>query len=94
MEVIEVSERAKQELKRILMDHVDNPQAGLRLTASEPSQFGLGLDVEMPGDEVVEHEGAKVLLVTKEVAESLQGITMDVQETSGGPKIVLVEQSD
>lgn len=92
--MIEVSERAKQELKRILMDHVDNPQAGLRLTASEPSQFGLGLDVEMPDDQVVEHEGSKVLLVTKELAVSLQGITMDVQETSGGPKLVLLEPSD
>jgi Fe-S cluster assembly iron-binding protein IscA len=92
--VIEVSDPAKQELKRILMDHVDNPQAGLRLTASELGQFGLGLDVEMPGDQVVEYEGSKVLLVTKEVAVSLQGITMDVQETSGGPKLVLLEQLD
>ena len=92
--MIEVSERAKQELKKILMDHVDNPQAGLRLTASEPGQFGLGLDVEMPGDQVVEHEGSKVLLVTKELAASLQGIQMDVQETPQGPKIVLLEQPD
>jgi hypothetical protein len=48
----------------------------------------------MPDDQVVEHEGSKVLLVTKELAVSLQGITMDVQETSGGPKLVLLEQSD
>ena len=92
--MIEVSEQAKVELKRILMNYVDNPQAGLRLTPAESGLFGLGIDVEMPGDEVVEHEGSKVLIIAKELAANLQGITMDVQDTPDGPKIVLLEQPD
>jgi hypothetical protein len=43
------------------------------------------------GDEVVEHEGSKVLIIAKELAANLQGITMDVQDTPDGPKIVLLE---
>jgi Fe-S cluster assembly iron-binding protein IscA len=89
--MIEVSEQAKVELKRILMNHVDNPQAGFRLTPAEFGLFGLGIDVEMPGDEVVEHEGSKVLLIAKELAVNLQGITMDVKDTPDGLKIVLLE---
>ncbi len=90
--MIEVSDQAKVELKKILMNYVDNPQAGLRLAPAESGLFGLGIDVEMPGDEVVEHEGSKVLIIAKELAVNLKGITMDVQDTPDGPKIVLLEQ--
>jgi hypothetical protein len=45
--MIEVSEQAKVEPKRILMKYADNPQAGLRLTPADSGLFGLGIDVEM-----------------------------------------------
>jgi len=54
-----VTERARQELERILLDNVDNPEAGLRLTARESGRLGLAIDVERPGDQVVEHDGSK-----------------------------------
>jgi Fe-S cluster assembly iron-binding protein IscA len=91
--MIGVTERAKQELKRILVANVDNPQAGLRLTAGELGQLGLGIDTEMPGDTVVEYEGSKVLMVEQKLADRLQGISLDVEDTPEGPRLVIVKES-
>ena len=63
--MLAVTERAKEELKRMLSAKADNPQAGLRLTPSSPNKFALGIDTEMSGDQVVMHEGLKVLLAKK-----------------------------
>ena len=87
--MIGVTERARHELKRVLSDNVDNPQAGLRLTTSSTGQFGLGIDIEAPGDQVVEHEGSKVLLVEQELVDQLEGVTIDVEDTPEGPKLAI-----
>ena len=89
--MIDVTERAKQELKKILSAKVDNPLAGLRLITSGPrGQFGFSIDVEMPGDQVVEYEGSKVLLVEDELATRLKGNTLDMEDTADGPELVLL----
>ena len=90
--MIGVTERAKQELKRILSAKVDNPQAGLRFISSGPDQFGLSIDIEMPGDQVVQHEGSKVLLVEHELATRLEGHILDFEDTPDGKNFVLVER--
>ena len=74
--MLAVNGRAKEELKRILSAKVDNPQAVVRLITSRPGEFDLGIDVEMPGDYVVEHRSVKVLLVEHELASSLEGYTL------------------
>jgi len=92
--MIAVTERAKEELKRILSAKVDNPQAGLRLlTSGPPGQFGLGIDVEMPGDQVVKHEGSKVLLVEQGLATSLERHILDVENTPDGLEFVVLKES-
>ena len=87
--MIGVTESALQELKRILFANVDMPQARLRLTARDQGELGLGIDIEMPGDQVVEHEGSKVLIVEQGLAASLGGITLDVDDTPEGPQLVI-----
>jgi len=87
--MIDVTERAKQELKKILSSKVDNPLAGLRLSTSG-GQFAFSIDVEMPGDQVVEYEGSKVLLVEGELATRLEGHTLDIEDTADGPGLVLL----
>ena len=91
--MLKVTQRAKEELKRILSAKVDNPKAGVRLTASGPDKFGLGIDVEMPGDQVVKHKSSKVLLMENELATSLEGQTLDFTGTAEGPKFVLIKES-
>jgi Fe-S cluster assembly iron-binding protein IscA len=89
--MIGVTDRAKQQLKKTLSDNVDTPQAGIRLVARAEGQLGLGIDVENPGDQVVEFEGSKVLMVEKDLASSLTGVTLDVEDTEEDAKLVLID---
>ena len=89
--MIAVTQRAKKELRKKLSVKADNPQAALRLTTPFPGQFGLSIDVEMPGDQVVEHKGSKVLLVEPGLAGHLEGHTLDIEDTADGPKLVILE---
>ena len=88
--MIGITQRAKDELKRMLTDNTDNCQAGLRLIDRGEGKLGLGVDIEMPGDHVVEHEGLKVLLVNEQLAGLLSGITIDAEDTNEGTELVLI----
>ncbi|MBA7530585.1 hypothetical protein ES705_22793 [subsurface metagenome] len=91
--MIDVTERARQELKRILSRKVDMPQARLRLIANDHGGLGLGIDIEAPGDQVVECEGSKVLIVEPRLAANLKGVTLDVDDNSEGAELVISEKS-
>lgn len=91
--MIEVTERAKNELKKILAEKVDNPLAVLRLTSSHTG-FGLILDVEMPGDETFEYENTKILVVERALADSIEKLTLDVEDTPEGPELVVVKAQE
>lgn len=87
--MLEVTESAKQLLKETLQAHTDDPETSIRLSMKEEGQFGMVLDGESEGDQVVEHEGAKVLLVAPGLATTLEGSTLDVQDTAEGPKLFI-----
>lgn len=87
--MINVTERAKKELKKLLVATVEHPLARLRLTSGSRDKIGLGIDVELPGDKTVEFEGVTVLLVGQDLAPTLKGITLDVDDTPDGPQLVL-----
>ena len=91
--MIDVTGRARQELKRILSEKVDMPQARLRIMDRGQGKLGLGVDIEAPGDHVVEYEGLTVLIIEPGLAANLKGVTLDVDDTSDGPKLVISEKS-
>jgi Fe-S cluster assembly iron-binding protein IscA len=92
--MIHITERAKQELIKILSKKVDWPGARLRLMSRSQGKLGLGVDIEAPGDHIVEYKGVKVLVVAPELAKSLQGVTLDVDDTPEGAELVISEKSD
>jgi len=65
----------------------------LRLTANAQGQLGLAIDVERQGDQAVEHEDSKVLLVEKGLADTLQRIAIDVEDTPEGARLVISSES-
>ena len=91
--MIHVTERAKQELRKILAKKVDWPGALLRLIDRGEGKIGLGIDIEAPGDKVIEYEGNKILLVESELANNLKEITLDVDNTPQGAELVISEKS-
>jgi Fe-S cluster assembly iron-binding protein IscA len=90
--MINVTERAKKELKRLLINNVDWPGARLRLMDRGQGKLGLGIDIEAPEDHVIEYEGTKLLLVEPRLATSLRQITLDVDDTPDGPELVISEE--
>ena len=87
--MVNVTYRAKQELKRILSNTVDMPQARLRVIDRGQGKLGLGLDTEGPNDELLEHDGSVVLVVEHELATRLKEVTIDVDDTDKGPELVI-----
>ena len=87
--MVSVTESACRELKRMLSEKVDWPGARLRLVDRGQGNIGLGIDIELSGDQVVEYEGTKVLVIEPELATNLKGITLDVDDTPEGAELVI-----
>jgi len=84
-----VTDEAKSKLKETLQANTDDPEFCLRLAMKSASEFGLVLDKEAEGDEIIEHEESKVLLIGKEMTEAVDNLTLDVQDTPEGKQLVL-----
>ena len=87
--MISITERAKRELRKLLSENVDWPEARLRLLDRGEGVLGIGIDIEMPGDWIVECEDKKVLVIEPGLAANLSKITLDVDETPEGPELVI-----
>lgn len=82
--MITVTERAKEELKEVLVAAEAEPYKGLRLLPTSEEVFELMLDTEMSGDLVIEYEGYKVLLIGLEYFKFLNGKTVGCCDTEVG----------
>lgn len=91
--MINVTESAKEELKRMSLQVTDQPESTLRLVANGEGQLGLVADSEREGDQLIEHQGATVLLVDKELSAALEGVGIDCQDAGDGPRLVLTSSN-
>ena len=90
--MIEVTERAKEELKGLLTSNVDHPEACLRLRMGEEGKLELGIDIEKPDDMVVEYEGSSLLVVEPGLADSLENLAIDVEDGEEGSQLVIIDK--
>ena len=91
--MINVTDRAKMELKKLLDTSVDWPGARLRLLERKSGSLGLGVDIEYNDDEFIEYEGQKLLIIENSLATKLDCITLDVDDTAEGIELVICEQA-
>ena len=87
-----VTDKARQELKKLLNAKVDWPGARLRLIDRGRGVVGLGIDLESPGDEVIEYKDEALLVIGPEFSSSLHTIKLDVENTADGPELVISEE--
>ncbi len=92
--MVNVTVRAREELKRLLYANVDMSQARLRLIDRGQGNLGFGIDIELPGDESVEHDGSTVLIINPELARNLNEITIDVDDTPEGSELVICHKPE
>jgi len=90
--LLTVTDTAKEHLKDILLSNTDDPQIGIRLGLGPGRQFDLVLDREAEGDQIVQHDGLKVLLVGQELATIVDLVTLAAQDTPDGPNLILVKK--
>ena len=90
--MVNVTEGAKQELGSILASANVDALDGLRLVRNPAGKFDLVVSQEQESDQVVEHEGSKVLLVEQGLAQALEGLTIDCEENAGVRRLVIKEQ--
>jgi len=88
--MLNVTERAKAKLKELLLEtESDDRSVGLRLGKTASGALGVFPDRERADDQVVEHDGAAVLLVGQEIAEKMKDTTIDYEEGGPGPGLVI-----
>lgn len=87
--MINITEQAKQMLKKILNANVDFPEGRLRVMDRGQGKLGLGIDIEMPEDELVKYEGSTILVIEREFAVNLKGITLDVEDNGKGSELII-----
>lgn len=89
--MINITDEAKKELKKMLSENAPDPSVVLRLTANEQGQLGLVMDKMEEGDNVVEYEGANIMVIEDHLASHLEGISLEVEDTPEGPSLLLTQ---
>lgn len=87
--MLQVSDSAKSLLKELLDERTDATHV-FRLS-KEGEGFGLRFDAPDESDVMFQHEETAVLAVAADVADSLEGVTIDREDPPEGPRLVLVQ---
>lgn len=87
--MLNVTDKALDVLAKSLDASEATEQQGLRLARTPQGEFGLAIDEEREGDQVVRQEERAVLLVDQEIASALDGATLDVIESPEGTRLTL-----
>ena len=86
-----VTENAKRYLKRLLVKNASDPNLGIRLRVGTGMQLGILLDRKANDDYVVEHEGAKVLMVGPEFFSLVDGAILDTESNGTVASLVITK---
>ncbi len=89
--MLQITDSAKAELKRLLASNVDWPGARLRLLERSSGALGLGIDIASAGDRVVEYEGDELMVIDGNLADRLEKVMLDVDRTDDGVTLVISE---
>lgn len=85
-----ITDQARDVLKNILVTHSNDPEMGVRLVFQpQDRRFALLLAYEQPGDQLIEQEGLKILMVAPDLAPTVDNMTIDIENTESGPALVM-----
>ena len=65
-------------------------ELALRLVTMGDRGFGLVLDIPRNGDQVVERDGVKLLLIGHELVDSVRGLVLDCVDAPGGRALTFI----
>ena len=89
--MVTVTAPAAEKIRGDLQAVTSEPEVGIRLIPSPsiPNRIQMVLDKEKEGDQIVESEGVKVLLLDPEIAQALEGMVINYEETPQGARFTI-----
>ena len=84
-----ITEDATAEVHKLLESGRTGPGQLIRLEMDAEGAVALQLDRQRDGDEVIEYEGAAVMVVEPRVAEALTALSIIAKDTPDGAAIVV-----
>jgi hypothetical protein len=75
--VVQITERARVELRRLLTDHSARPQQGVRLRLNPQGDLMMTIDVPHAGDSVIRRDNVPVLIVDSRLSARLAQRVLD-----------------
>jgi len=87
--MITVTAEAAQVLKTRAQAEISDPEEAFRLVPAGSDRLGLTIDKEQEGDQVVEHEGVKVLLIGTELADAVDRLVLDCEDAPEGRRLIV-----
>jgi hypothetical protein len=82
--MVQITERAGAELRRLLTDTFARPQQGVRLRLNQAGDLAMAFDVPHSGDSIIRRDNLPVLIVDWRLAIRLAQRILDLPSTSGG----------
>ncbi len=75
--MVQITERATAELRRLLANNFARPQQGVRLRLNEAGGLAMTIDVPHSGDSVIRRDHAPILIVEGHLATRLARRVLD-----------------
>ena len=82
--MVQLTERAGAELRRLLAENVARPHQGVRLRLNEVGDLAMTIDVPHAGDSVIRRDNTPVLIVDARLAGRLAMRVLDFPMAPGG----------
>jgi hypothetical protein len=81
--MVQITERASAELRRLLTDNFARPQQGVRLRLNPAGELAMTIDVPHSGDSIIRRDNLPVLIVDGQLAVRLAQRVLDFPSASG-----------
>ena len=82
--MVQITERASTELRRLLIDNFARPQQGVRLRLNDAGGLAMTIDVPHSGDSIIRRDNLPVLIVDGRLAMRLAQRVLDFPAATGG----------
>jgi Fe-S cluster assembly iron-binding protein IscA len=80
--MVQITERASTELRRLLTENLARPHQGVRLRLNKEGGLAMAIDVPHAGDSVIRRDNTAVLIVDGRLAVSLAQRVLDFPDQS------------
>ncbi len=87
--MLNVTEKAVGALADSLESSEATDEQSLRLARTPQGEFGLAIDEEREGDQVVKQEERSILVLDEEISTALDGAILDIADSPEGQRLTL-----